>query len=166
MNRVILIGRIAGDIRSFATPSGINYCRATIAVNRRSTSVEPVTDFIPVVAWRGNADYMSKYLSKGALVSVEGSFTTGQYNNANGETVRTYEVTIDFISSLESREQRARREGAQANPTSSYIPKQPKFTGSTTPVVNEPSFTHNQEVKPSAPQHNFVMDPFEDDDDL
>lgn len=52
---------------------------------------------------------MARYLSKGALVSIEGSFTTGSYKNASGEVIKTYEVTVDNVSALESKQQREQR---------------------------------------------------------
>ncbi|MCT4469874.1 single-stranded DNA-binding protein [Mycoplasma sp. HS2188] len=120
MNKVLLVGRIANDIKSFTTQSGINYARTSIAVSRRSATTEPITDFIPVVAWRGNADFMTKYLSKGALVSVDGSITTSSYKNAAGENVRVVEVTIDYITSLESRQQRENRINNNGNANYSF----------------------------------------------
>ncbi|BAP01009.1 single strand binding protein [Mycoplasmopsis californica HAZ160_1] len=152
MNKVLLVGRIANDIRTYTTSTGVNYARTSIAVNRRSNSSEPIADFIPVVAWRATADYMAKYLSKGALVSVEGSFTTNSFTRpGTNEIVRSYEVTIDAINTLESRSQREHRESMQNNmvqnsyrngsfsqtnskPNNSYNQGAPKFNGSQKPL--------------------------------
>ncbi|MBU4689722.1 single-stranded DNA-binding protein [Mycoplasma zalophidermidis] len=169
MNKVLLVGRIANDIRGFTTPSGVNWCRTSVAVTRRTNSTEPITDFIPLVAWRSTADFMSKYLTKGSLVSIEGSFTTGSYNGQNG-VVRTYEVTVETINSLESRQQRERRATDTPNMDNSFNPQrnQTTFSGSSKPtsnyvatdaqVFNIPTSNTNEA------KHNFAV--FDEDDDL
>ncbi|QBF34513.1 single-stranded DNA-binding protein [Mycoplasmopsis phocirhinis] len=149
MNKVLLVGRIANDIRSFTTQSGVNYSRTNIAISRRSTSTDPITDFIPVVAWRGNADFMSRYLTKGSLVSIEGSISTSSFKNAAGENVRVVEVTIDYIASLESRQQRENRINNNGNTNYSFKNANTnssisKFSGSEE-NENEFSFTPNNE---------------------
>lgn len=166
MNKVMLVGRIANDIRSFTTPSGVNYCRTSIAVPRRSNSTDPITDFIPVVAWRNQADFMTKFLSKGALVAIEGSFTTGSYNGANG-LVRTYDVTIENINSLETRQQRETRMNANTQNSNQYSPsynqntQQPKFTGSSF-SGDMPDF----DDEPSSIKHDFALLDDDNDNDL
>lgn len=157
MNKVLLVGRIASDIRSFTTPSGVNYCRATIAVNRRVSSTEPITDFIPLVAWRNNSDFMARYLSKGALVSIEGSFTTGSYKNASGEVIRTYEVTVDNVSALESKQQREQR-SSFANSERKFTDETHKFAGSQSPAQNDFDDNNQNNIK-----HNFVFESLDDD---
>lgn len=113
MNKVLLVGRIANDVRSFKTPSGVAYARTTVAVNRRGTDS---TDFIPIVAWRATADFLVNYASKGSLVSIEGQFTVNQYNAADGSgPVRSYEVTVDNLNMLESRSVREQRQTANVN---------------------------------------------------
>lgn len=109
MNKVLLVGRISNDIRMYRTNSGISYARTSVAVNRRSSN-DKITDFIPIVAWRNSAEFLNNYASKGALVSIEGSFTSSQYEGQNG-TVWSYEVTVDNISLLEPRSVREQRTG-------------------------------------------------------
>ncbi|TQC54171.1 single-stranded DNA-binding protein [Mycoplasmopsis mucosicanis] len=172
MNKVLLVGRIANDVRVFSTPSGITYARTSIAVARRTNSTEPVTDFIPVVAWRATADYLGKVLSKGSLVSIEGWFTTGTFRSQNGETVRTYEVTIENLQSLETRQQREAREINSQNRANSYsnqTSNQSKFTGATHQQAN--NFASNSlnerdtqytEQNQNIPVNNkFVIDDFD-----
>ena len=112
MNRVLLVGRLVRDPDVQTTSSNVKYARFTIAVDRpfiNSQTNEAQTDFIPVVTWRNQADFMEKYLDKGSLISVEGYFSTSTYQNASNQTVWRYEVTADRISSLESRKQAEER---------------------------------------------------------
>lgn len=52
MNRVMLVGNLARDPELSTTPSGVNVCRFTIAVQRRFTNAEGQreADFLPVIA--------------------------------------------------------------------------------------------------------------------
>ena len=112
MNKVIVIGRLVRNPETQSTNSGIKYSRITVAVNRQF--VENQTDFIPIVTWRNQADFVDKYLNKGALISVEGRFTSSSYQDSNGQNITRYEVTADRVESLETRAQAAlRNEQAQ-----------------------------------------------------
>ena len=101
MNKVLLIGRLVRDPYLQQTTSGINYSRFTIAINR-SFSKEPAADFVPCVAWRNQANFTSNYLKKGALVSIEGRFTSSSYENSEGKMIYVYEVLVENIQGLET----------------------------------------------------------------
>ena len=101
MNKVMLVGRLVRDPNSFNTSTGIKYVRFTIAVARSYNKEQ--TDFVPVVAWRQSADFVSNYLKKGDLVSVEGAFTSSTYKKDDEQMVTKYEVTVDRIQSLQSK---------------------------------------------------------------
>ena len=101
MNRVLIIGRLVRDPDIQKTTSGINYSRFTIAVNR-TFSKEPTADFVPCVAWRNQANFISNYLKKGALVSIEGRFSSSSYENSEGKTIYVHEVTVDNVQGLET----------------------------------------------------------------
>lgn len=103
MNKVLLVGRLVRDPETQQTGSGIKYSRFTIAVDRQFG--ESQTDFIPVVAWRSQADFVTNYMKKGSLVSVEGRFTSSTYQNQENQNVTRYEVTADRVEALESRSQ-------------------------------------------------------------
>lgn len=108
-NKVILIGRIANDIdcKTLDESKGV-VARFVVAINRRIrnsvSGINEVTSFIPVVAWRQNADFVSKYLSKGSLVSVEGYINVSRYTaKTTGNIMERFEVVAEGIESLETR---------------------------------------------------------------
>ena len=74
-NRVILGGRLTADPELRQNPSGIAVTSFSIAVNRRysKNASEQQTDFFNVVAWRQNAEFISRYFRKGQMVAVQGS---------------------------------------------------------------------------------------------
>lgn len=100
INKVILMGRLTADPELRQTQSGISTCRFTVAIDRTANpndrNAERQTDFISVVAWREQAEFVSKYMSKGRLVLVEGNLKTGSYDDRNHPDVRHF--TTDVIA--------------------------------------------------------------------
>ena len=96
MNKVFLIGNLTRDPELTETATGISVCRFSIAVNRNYTSGdgERQTDFFNVTAWRGLADSVARYCTKGSKVSVTGSIQLRQYED-NGGINRT---AVDIIA--------------------------------------------------------------------
>ena len=85
MNRAMLIGRLTKDPELRATGSGISVCTFTLAVDRYAKQVEEKkADFLPVVAWRGQAENCAKYLHKGSQAAVCGSIQTSSYDSTDG----------------------------------------------------------------------------------
>lgn len=115
MNRWVGIGRITKDLEKRVTQSGTSVIRFTLAVNRRfKQEGQPDADFIQCTAWGKTADTMSQYLHKGSLIGIEGRITTGSYQDKDGRTVYTTDVTVENFDFLESR--------STSEPTQSYAP--------------------------------------------
>ena len=104
MNKVILIGRLARDPEMRTTASGINQTRFTLAVNRRTPNQngEREADFISCIAWRGTAEAIAKYLTKGRELAVEGSIRTGSYDAQDGTKRYTTDVVVDNFTFIGS----------------------------------------------------------------
>jgi single-strand DNA-binding protein len=103
VNKVILIGRLTADPEYKQTPSGVSVATFTLAVDRDfvGENKERKADFPRVIAWRKDADFVSKYIKKGNLVSVEGSIQTGSYNDKTGNKRFTCDVVASHVGSLE-----------------------------------------------------------------
>ena len=101
MNKVILSGNLCGDPEYQTTASGISLCRFRIAVQRKfkNEKGEYESDFISIVAWRGTADFVSKYLHKGNKVGVTGSLQTRTYDAQDGTKRYVTEVVADEVES-------------------------------------------------------------------
>ena len=93
MNTIILKGRLTKDPELKATPSGISICRFCVAVNRRFNKDE--ADFINCVAWRGTAEFISKYSKKGQEICLSGALTVNRWENEEGKSEWSSEVTVD-----------------------------------------------------------------------
>jgi len=106
INKVILMGRLTRDPEMRQSQSGTMTCRFTIAIDRPMSSAaaqsgaERQTDFINVTAFNRNAEFVSKYLTKGRLALVEGSLRTGSYNDTRYPDVKhfTTDVWADNVS--------------------------------------------------------------------
>jgi single-strand DNA-binding protein len=88
LNRVVLIGRLTRDPESQYTPSGVAIAKFTIAVDRFSKNPETgekETDFIPVVAFRRSAEFVTQYITKGRLVAVEGRIQVRSWVAQDGQ---------------------------------------------------------------------------------
>ena len=107
MNNVILMGRLTKDPELKTTNSGLPVCRFTVAVDRYSKDGEDKTDFISCVAWRGTAEFVDKYFSKGQRILLAGSIQTGSYTDKDGRTVYTTDVLADKVEFCESKTKNA-----------------------------------------------------------
>jgi single-strand DNA-binding protein len=98
LNNAVIMGRICNDLDVRKTPSGVSVCRFAVAVDRSyKQGEERQTDFIDVLAWRGTADFLEKYFSKGQMIAVQGSIQTGSYEK-DGIKRRTFEIVADNVS--------------------------------------------------------------------
>lgn len=123
MNVVILSGNICNDIEMRQTNSGKSVVQVNLAVKRPYT--KDVTDFIPLVVWNQQAEFLSRYAHKGSKIAVTGKLTSRQYEDKQGNKRTAYEVVCDTVELLEKREQ-AQNEAAQ--PTFASAPMEtPNF---------------------------------------
>lgn len=100
LNRVILMGRISNEIELKQTASGVAVLTFNIAVDRTfvKQGEERQTDFITCVAWRNQAEFISRYFSKGRMIAIEGNLRTRTYDDKNGTKHYVTEVYVDSVS--------------------------------------------------------------------
>ncbi|HPT88820.1 MAG TPA: single-stranded DNA-binding protein [Bacilli bacterium] len=128
INKVILVGRITRDPELKYTPNGIAYVQFTLAVNRPFVNRDGNrdTDFINCTAWRGQAENLSRYIRKGALLGVEGSLQVNSFDDSQGMRRISTTVVCDTVSFLEPRGTREQGEQyhdfAQTPPTKTSGP--------------------------------------------
>ncbi|MDD6644859.1 MAG: single-stranded DNA-binding protein [Oscillospiraceae bacterium] len=100
LNRVILMGRITADLELKRTASGISVTSFTVAVDRNyvKQGEQRQTDFINVVCWRQQAEFVCRYFGKGSMIAVEGQLQTRTYQAKDGTNRYVTEVVADNIS--------------------------------------------------------------------
>jgi len=97
-NRAILVGRLVADPEMRTTPNGVNVATFRIAVDRPfSKNAEKKADFITVVTWRQQAEFVCRYFSKGRAIGVEGSIQTRDYTDKEGVKRYIFEIISDRV---------------------------------------------------------------------
>lgn len=98
MNKVILMGRICKELElRYVTTNNTPVCTFTLAVDKKfqKQGEERQADFIPIVTWRNQAEFCSKYFVKGMRVAVVGSLQTRSYDDNEGVKRYITEVVAD-----------------------------------------------------------------------
>lgn len=106
MNKVILMGRLTKDPElRYTSTSNLAKCNFTLAVDRRFSKPgeEKQADFIPVVAWKSNAEFCSKYFTKGMKVIVIGSMQNRSWDDNEGKKHYITEVIAEETYFAESK---------------------------------------------------------------
>ena len=107
LNKAILMGRLVRDPELRHTASNTAVASFTLAIDRdrKGPNGERQTDFINIVTWRQQAEFVSKYFSKGRLIGIDGSIQTRNYEDKNGNKRTAVEVVADrafFVDSKNS----------------------------------------------------------------
>lgn len=100
LNVAIIMGRLTAAPELRTTPSGVTVVRFRVAVDRRfqKQGAEKQTDFINVVAWRQNAEFVSRYFQRGSMIAVRGSIRMDNYEDKDGNKRTSFEVVADEVS--------------------------------------------------------------------
>ena len=108
MNVIVIMGRLTKDPELRTTQSGISVTSFSVAVNRSySKDGNNQTDFINCVAWRNNAEFITKYFGKGQMIAIRGSLQQSSYTDKDGNKRTTYDVVVesaDFCGSKSEEE--------------------------------------------------------------
>ncbi|PKQ38235.1 MAG: single-stranded DNA-binding protein [Actinobacteria bacterium HGW-Actinobacteria-1] len=109
INRVNITGNLTRDPELRSTSSGMNVLKMGVAVNDRrknptSGEWEDVPNFVDVTVFGARAEALSRFLSKGSKVAIEGKLRWSQWENPQGEKRSKLEVVADEIEFLSSRE--------------------------------------------------------------
>lgn len=98
MNVVALIGNLTRDPELKYTKSDIPVTSFTVAVNRPTKDDE--ADFVRCVAWRKQAENITKYQGKGDKVGVEGRLSVRSYEDSEGVRKTVMEVIANRVEFL------------------------------------------------------------------
>ena len=118
LNKIILMGRLCANPELRRTQSGTAVTSFSLAVDRdfKSQSGEKETDFIDIVAWRGTAEFVSKYFTKGRMAVVEGRLQIRDWTDRDGGKRRSAEVIADNVYFGDSK----REGGSDYSPAPAY----------------------------------------------
>jgi len=133
VNKVILIGNLGADPEVRHLENGASVAnfriatteklrvRVTDAEGRENWENREQTEWHNIVAWRGLATIVERYLRKGSKIFVEGKLRTRQYQDKEGKDRYITEVVVDELLMLD----RATGDMAQA-PQASQAAQAPR----------------------------------------
>jgi single-strand DNA-binding protein len=109
INRVVISGNLTRDPELRSTNSGMNVLKMGVAVNDRRKNQqtgewEDVPNFVDVTVFGARAEALSRFLSKGSKVAIEGKLRWSQWESQAGEKRSKLEVVADEVEFLSSRD--------------------------------------------------------------
>ena len=107
LNRVMLVGRLTRDPELKSTSSGTVLCKFGIASNRnyykKEGELQEEVGFFDCVAWGKAAEIISKYVTKGRRVGIDGSLRWSQWENSEGKKQSKVEISVENFQFLDSK---------------------------------------------------------------
>jgi single-strand DNA-binding protein len=123
INVTVLTGRLTADPELKYTQNNIPVTSFTLAADRRvKQGEERQADFIPIVAWRQTAEFVSKYFQKGSAIGIEGSIQTRKYQDKDGNNRTAFEVVANNVHFIESKNSGGANAPAVENNTPNFVP--------------------------------------------
>lgn len=111
INKVILVGRIGQSPEGKYTPSGVSIANYSLATNETKTNSDgnkiDHTEWHNIVSIGKQADFVTAYIKKGQLVSIEGKLRTNKWEDKNKVTHYKTEILSDSITPLEWKEDKS-----------------------------------------------------------
>jgi single-strand DNA-binding protein len=105
-NKIIVVGNLGRDPEMRYTPQGTAVCSFTMATNERrkdkSGEQQDVTTWFKVTVWGKQAETVSKYLTKGRKVYVEGRLHVEEWTDRDGKPRHTLEVNATDVHFIDS----------------------------------------------------------------
>ena len=104
MNKVILAGRLTRDAEIRNADSDKKIARCTLAINKtfKRENEEQTADFINLVAFKNQADFLEKFGKKGTKFIVIGRIQSGSYEK-DGTRIYTTDVIVEQLEFAESK---------------------------------------------------------------
>ena len=108
INRVNISGNLTRDPELRATGSGMQILRFGVAVNDRARNQqtgewEDRPNFVDCVVFGNRADALSRLLSKGSKVAIEGKLRYSSWETQDGQRRSKLEVVVDEIDLMSAR---------------------------------------------------------------
>lgn len=140
-NKVILMGNLTRDPELRVMPSGNSVCNFGLAVNRNFTDKDgnkrEETTFVDIDAFGRQAEVISKYLTKGRAIMLEGRLRFDRWETNTGEKRSKLSVVLEqfqFVGGRESGEGRGGDDSSYGGGTDSGMGAAPQQQAQSTPA--------------------------------
>lgn len=124
LNRIEVQGRLVRDPELRRTQNGVAVTSFTLAVERDycETGKEREVDFIDCTAWRGTAEMIDKYFSKGRMMIVAGRLQIRNWQDKDGNKRRSAEIVAENVYFGDSKPQSGQSQQAAQSAEFSQLP--------------------------------------------
>lgn len=127
----------------------------TLATNERyrdrNGEVRETTEWHDIAAWGGLADFVEKWVNKGATLYVEGRIRTKVWTDREEKTHKVTEVIAGSIQLLDRRNSETTATAAQKNETITATTAQPSEAPTATTPLHSSQAGHSQEKPTESP---------------
>ncbi len=106
VNKAIILGRLGQNPEISYTQSGLAVCKFSIATSRKQKNGQEVTQWHRCTAFDKAGELITKYVSKGHMLYIEGEINYSQYEK-DGVTRYSTDIIVNqfnFISSGDGRQ--------------------------------------------------------------
>lgn len=110
-NKLIVVGNLGRDPELRYTPQGTPVCTFSVASNERRKSStgeqQDITTWFRITVWGKQAETVSKYLTKGRSVYVEGRLHVEDWTDKEGKPRYTLEVNASDVQFIDGGTERS-----------------------------------------------------------
>lgn len=150
INRVIISGNLTRDPELRSTAGGMPVLGFGVAVNDRRKNQqtgewEDYPNFIDCTMFGARAEALSRYLSKGTKVSIEGKLRWSQWER-EGQKRSKIEVIVDELEFMSSRGDSSSYGGGMGGGYSAPAPAAPAYAPAPAPVVDASSSVYDEDI--------------------
>lgn len=96
MNSIKIQGRLTKDPEQKVGSSGAEYCKFTVAVDRKR-SKDKAVDFFDCTAFQQTGAFVSKYFAKGDGIIVSGRMESDKFTDKEGTKRTTWGITVEDV---------------------------------------------------------------------
>ena len=96
MNSIKIQGRLTKDPEQKVGSSGAEYCKFTVAVDRKR-SKEKAVDFFDCTAFQQTGAFVAKYFAKGDGIIVSGRMESDKFTDKEGMKRTTWGITVEDV---------------------------------------------------------------------
>ncbi|MFA7201693.1 MAG: single-stranded DNA-binding protein [Candidatus Paceibacterota bacterium] len=101
LNKVFIIGRVTSDVALKATATNQPVSNFSVATNRvwkdKNGAKQESSEFHNIVVWGRQAEIASQFLTKGAMVMIEGRLQTRSWKDTNDQNHKITEIVCENI---------------------------------------------------------------------
>ena len=109
LNTCVIMGRLGQDPELKTTQSGVAVTSFSVAVqrDRKPQGGDYISDWIDCVAWRGTAEFICKWFSKGRVAVAAGRMQTRTWKDRHDQSRKSTELQVESMYFADSRKDAA-----------------------------------------------------------